>query len=178
MDELTRILLSSALGFIGTLVGASITWWVTSRVAKTQVVFDLYREFNSDPLLTSRHKAQNSLSLFDKSPVTLDQMFSTLSADERAHIWNIVHFYEKLYLFIKYKRCDTKFVPALFGEVFFWWYLNCFEMKLIPIQDREASIRLKALKTWFEKKTPKEEIARWVSRAARTAKESIGASSV
>jgi len=31
MDELTRILLSSALGFIGTLVGASITWWVTSR---------------------------------------------------------------------------------------------------------------------------------------------------
>ena len=53
MDELTGILLSSGLGFLGTLVGAGIRWWVTNRATNTQTTFDLYREFNSEPLLTS-----------------------------------------------------------------------------------------------------------------------------
>jgi hypothetical protein len=172
MDELTNILLGSGLGLLGTLVGAGITWWVTSRATDTQMTFDLYREFSSEPLLISRHEAQNTSSLFDKNAsVTLDNMFGSLSANERAHIWNIIHFYEKLSLLIKHKRCNTKLVPELFGEVFYWWYLNCFETKLIPIRDREASIRMRELKGWFEKKTEREEIARWAERAQRTAKE-------
>jgi hypothetical protein len=172
MDELSSILLSSGLGFFGTLVGAGIAWWVTDRATNTQTTFELYHEFSSEPLLTSRHKAQNTPSLFDKNAnITLDQMFGSLSADERAHIWNIIHFYEKLYLLIKHKQCNTKFVPELFGEVFHWWYLNCFEAKLAPIRDREASIRMRELKSWLEKKTKQEEIVRWIERAQRTAKE-------
>jgi len=171
VDQLTSILLSSGLGFLGTIIGAGITWWVTNRATNTQTTFDLYHEFNSEPLLTSRHEAQNTWLFFDKgNGVTLDDVFGLLSADERAHIWNIIHFYEKLYLLIKYKRCNSALVPHLFGEVFYWWYLNCFEAKLIPLQDREASLRIKELKNWFEKKADREEIARWNERARRTAK--------
>ncbi len=53
MDELTSILLSSGLGFLGALIDAGITWWVTDGATNTQTTFDLYRELNSEPLLIS-----------------------------------------------------------------------------------------------------------------------------
>jgi len=169
MDDFYTVLLNASIGFIGTIIGAAITWLVTNKAAKTQAVFKLLEEFNSEELLLSRHKVQNIKAIFHSAPgETLDTIFGELTAEERFHVWQIIHFYQKLYVAIKHNRCNTDLVPELFGETFYWWYENCFTKVLIPMTERDASIRMKNLEAWFDNNSESENISRWTERAKNT----------
>jgi hypothetical protein len=171
MNELENILLSTGLGFIGTIIGASVTWWATKRANATAATLKLYDDWNSESMLTSRHEAQEVKWFFDRDEKnTLDLRFRSLSPETRAHIWKIIHFYEKLYVMIKNNQCNNRLIPSLFGETFYWWYLNCFQAKLLPSENRSASIRIRSLKNWLDKNASHSEISRWIKRESETTK--------
>jgi hypothetical protein len=168
MSNLADVLLSTGIGFVGTMIGAAITWLVTTKATRTQAVFKLLEEFNSEELLLSRHKVQNIKPAFYPPPgETLDTIFREFTTEERFYIWQIIHFYQKLYVAINHKSCDTKLIPELFGETFYWWYTNCFAKILIPMTERDASRRIKNLKIWFDKNSKSEDVSRWVERAEK-----------
>lgn len=171
MDEITSILLSTGLGFIGTIIGASVTWWATKKANATAATLRLYEEWNSESMLTTRHAVQEVREFFDRDEKnTLDSRFRSISPEHRAHIWKIIHFYEKLYVMMDNNQCNNKLVPDLFGETFYWWYLNCFEAKLLPLENRISSIRIRNLKKWLDKNASSSEVSRWIKRESETTK--------
>lgn len=89
-------------------------------------------------------------------------------SEQRAQIWKIIHFYERLFVVVENKLIRRKLVPELFGEHFYWWYLNCFEAKLIPLDYRSSAIRIKKLKAWFDKHAKSDDKARWLARERQT----------
>lgn len=171
MDEFTSILLSTGLGFFGTIIGASVTWWIAKKANVTIVTLKLYEEWNSESMLKARHDVQEVREFFDRDTnTTLDSKFRSILPEHRARIWRIIHFYQKLYVMIDNKQCNKKLIPDLFGETFYWWYLNCFESKLLPSKNRIASIRIRDLKEWLDKNAPKNDVARWIMRETETTK--------
>ncbi|MCK6583321.1 MAG: hypothetical protein L6Q49_09515 [Anaerolineales bacterium] len=117
MDEVSGVLISTALGFIGTIVGASITWRVTKRASATAATLRLYEEWNSESMLVTRHGVQEVREFFDRDENnTLDSRYRSLSPEQRASIWKIIFFYEKLYVMIENDQCNKKLIPDLFGE--------------------------------------------------------------
>ena len=136
MNEINNILLSTLLGFIGTIIGASITWWVTKRANVIAATLRLYEEWNSESMLATRHGVQEVKEFFDHDEKnTLDSRFRSIKPEQRAAIWKIIYFYEKLYVMIDNNQCNKKLIPDLFGETFYWWYINCFEAKLLPLEN-------------------------------------------
>jgi hypothetical protein len=176
MNEINNILLSTLLGLIGTLIGASITWWVAKRASAIAATLRLYEEWNSESMLATRHGVQEVKEFFDRDEKnTLDSRFRSIKPEQRAAIWKIIYFYEKLYVMIDNNQCNKKLIPDLFGETFYWWYINCFEAKLLPLENRTSSIRIRKLKKWLDKKASPNEISRWKKRESETTKSPIWA---
>jgi hypothetical protein len=171
MEEINRIIISAALGFIGTIVGASITWWVTKRASATATTLRLYEEWNSESMLATRHGVQEVREFFDRDKKnTLDSRYRSLSPEQRASIWKIIFFYEGLYVMIENDQCNKKLIPDLFGETFYWWYLNCFEAKLLPLEYRTSAIRIRNFKNWLDRSASPSDVARWKRHEAATTK--------
>ncbi len=171
MNEINNILLSALLGFIGTIIGASITWWVAKRANVIAATLRLYEEWNSESMLATRHGVQEVKEFFDRDEKnSLDSRFRSIKPEQRAAIWKIIYFYEKLYVMIDNNQCNKRLIPDLFGETFYWWYINCFEAKLLPLENRTSSIRIRKLKNWLDKKASPNEILRWKKRELETTK--------
>ena len=171
MEETTNIFISTALGFIGTVVGASVTWWVTKKASATATTLRLYEEWNSESMLATRHGVQEVREFFDRNEKNnLDSRYRSLNPEQRASIWKIIFFYEKLYVMIDNNQCNRRLVPDLFGETFYWWYLNCFEAKLLPLEYRISTIRIRKLKNWLDKTASPVDLARWMRHEAATTK--------
>jgi hypothetical protein len=54
----------------------------------------------------------------DHSSETFDAMRRKLSPDVTQHVWNVLYFYQRLWLAIKYKNIQEDYVPEMFGENF------------------------------------------------------------
>ncbi|NPA72062.1 MAG: hypothetical protein GXO35_04460 [Gammaproteobacteria bacterium] len=171
MDELTSILLSTGLAFVGTIIGATVSWFATKKSNATAATLRLYEEWNSESMLVARHEVQEVQVLFDRNKETnLDAIFHLIDPKHRAQIWKIIHFYEKLYVMLDNNQCNNKLIPALFGEHFYWWYLHCFEAKLLPSENRISSVRIRNFKNWLDRHASGNDISRWTKRAWKTTK--------
>ncbi len=53
-------------------------------------------------------------------------------------VWKIVYFYERLAVALRHHQVSAKLAPDLFGDAFNFWYLECFETKLVGIDDPTA----------------------------------------
>jgi hypothetical protein len=177
-DKQIELLVTVVANLFGTVVGAGLAFWFALRQlgiqsrelhAKSLVdtTFELHREFNAGDLAISRDRADRIPAQYPGK--NLDDLYSLLPPDERNHLWNVIHFYERLHLAIKHKRVDEALAGEMFGDVFFWWYLNCFEPQLIPIH-RDSSRRIAGLKDWFDATNKEEDIARWTQRAKKSSK--------
>ena len=171
MNEMTSILLSTALGLVGMLIVSSVTWWVTKKATATEATLRLYEEWNSESMIATRHTIQEAKEFFDRDEKTpFDSKFRSISPENRAHIWKIIYFYEKLYVMVSNHQCNNKLIPDLFGETFYWWYVNCFESKLLPLENRISSIRIRSLKNWLDKNAAPAEVSRWIKRELESTK--------
>lgn len=105
-----------------------ITWIISNRQTKVQTTFDLLREFHSEKLYQSRTIANQLVEAHPES--TLDELRQKFP-NETFHLFQIVLFYQRLQIAIKYRQVQVDLILELFGEVFTWWYIVCFDNQLL-----------------------------------------------
>ncbi|HEV8649303.1 MAG TPA: hypothetical protein VG276_07840 [Actinomycetes bacterium] len=155
-------LISVGAGLLGTLVGAAITWFAARRRDRLETAFAMHREFHAPEMTHSRNLAGKTVR--DHGSETFDAMRRKLSADATQHVWNVMYFYQRLWLAIKYRNIHESYVSEMFGENFCWWYVKSYEDQLVPL-DWQASHHIAALMRWIEGNTEQIELERWRERA-------------
>jgi hypothetical protein len=155
-------LISVAAGLFGTVLGAAIAWLVSQRQQRLAATFSMHREFHDPEMTRSRNLGGKTVR--EHSSKDFDAMRRQLSPEETQHIWNVMYFYQRLHLAIKYKNIVTRFVPEMFGENFTWWYLKSYGHQLAPL-NWEAGHHIAELHEWLARNADQGQIARWRERA-------------
>jgi hypothetical protein len=153
--------MEALFGIVGTLLGSFIAWLTSDRHAKMQLTLELHREFNSGEVLKSRRPADRVFAQYmDK---TYDQFSPLLEAEEYSHIWNVINFYQRLWIAIKHKQLVNGMIPDLFGEVFMRWYIPYFQKMIVPYpQGWSVGSNIEELKNWFERYSDKSSFEQWI----------------
>jgi hypothetical protein len=154
-------LVSVGAGLIGTVVGATIAWLAGRRQRRLETAFAMHREFHAPEMTRSRNLAGKLVR--DHRSETFDAMREKLDPEETQYVWNVMYFYQRLWLAIKYRSIHSSYVPEIFGENFWWWYFKSYRDQLVPL-DWQASRHIAALKNWIERRADKEELERWRKR--------------
>lgn len=155
-------LVSAGAGLLGTLVGAAIAWLTGRRQHRLEMAFGMHREFHAPDMTHSR--SLGGLTVRTHHSQSYDSMRRSLAPDETQHVWNVMYFYQRLWLAIRHKNIHKRHVPEMFGENFSWWYVKSYETQLVPL-DWQASRHIAALMKWIEDNTDEIELARWRERA-------------
>jgi hypothetical protein len=155
-------LVSVGAGLIGTVVGAGIAWLVSRKQHRLETVFAMHREFHAPEMTRSRNFAGKTVR--DHQSESFDVMRRKLSPQETQYVWNVMYFYQRLWMAIKYKSIHESYVPEMFGETFCWWYVKSYGYQLVPL-DWQASRDIAALMRWIERHADQTELGRWRSRA-------------
>ncbi|MEA5447966.1 hypothetical protein VB780_05255 [Leptolyngbya sp. CCNP1308] len=156
---------------LGTIVGGFISWIANVYQNKSQATFDFHREFDSDVMHRSRILADQ---LIRKNPNdTLYEIYEKYP-EESFHIWQVINFYRRLWVAINYGQVKTNLVPELFGEIFIWWYLLCFEKQYIPAYNHsQGRKQILELKKWIDKHSNKSEMDEWTRLALKKREQRI-----
>jgi hypothetical protein len=157
-------LVSAGAGLLGTLVGAAIAWLAGRRQRRLEMAFGMHREFHAPEMTHSRNMGGSTVRAHHSQ--NYNSMRRNLTPDETQHVWNVMYFYQRLWLAIKYGNIYKRHVPEMFGENFTWWYLESYETQLVPL-DWQASRHVAALMKWIEDNADEVELARWRERARR-----------
>ena len=152
---------------LGTLIGGTSSWLISRKRSQTSLTFDFHREFNNAEYSRARRRCYRLLKKYPNRD--FEEISELEDYEPSADIWFIVRFYQRLWIAIKYKQLNTKSVPELFGENFFWWYVVHFEDKLLPIPC-QASREIKQLKKWLDNNSSKSLRAYWL-RLAQTSRQ-------
>jgi hypothetical protein len=156
--------MEALFGLLGALLGSLISWLTSDRQAKMQTTLGLHREFNSGDVLQSRRPADRVFAKhLDK---TYDQFSSSLEPDEYSHLWNVINFYQRLWIAVKHQQLVVSMVPDLFGEVFMRWYIPYFEKMIVPL-GWSSSRNIKELRNWFEKHSNQNDFQEWMKLGRR-----------
>src|SRR5262245_26876027 len=162
LDKIFTASISSVFAFFAAYFAYRIQMARQDKKEKSKTTYDLYKEFNSGELLKSRTEADKIPKRYPDK--TLDDLYALLNTEERTHIWHVIHFYQRLSAAVEYEQIEPKMVRKLFGYVFYWWYINCFEQQLVPIK-WDASYQIENLNLWFERTSNKEDLYNWMARA-------------
>jgi hypothetical protein len=108
-------LVGAAAGLLGTMLGALLTWLITTRQRRLATTFDMHREFNSPEMIRSRYKASELLEAH--SDENLAELRQRLGRVEMQGVWNVVNFYQRLWLPVRYGSLRNEYVPGLFGDI-------------------------------------------------------------
>jgi hypothetical protein len=155
-------LVSVGAGLIGTLVGAAIAWLAGSRQRRLETAFAMHREFHASEMTHSRNLAGKTVR--EHRSETLDAIRRKLAPEQTQHVWNVLYFYQRLWLAINYGSIHKRYVPEMFGENFWWWYVKSYRDQLVPL-DWQASRHIAALMDWMERNADQNEMERWRKRA-------------
>ncbi|MEM6432231.1 MAG: hypothetical protein AAF773_00010 [Cyanobacteria bacterium P01_D01_bin.115] len=150
-------------GLLGTFLGVFISWVMTRRRNRSQLTFDMHREFNNAEFSNARRQAD--LLLRKHPSKRLDEIEEI---EEGYLIWLVIRFYQRLWIAIKYQQIKPQLVPELFGEIFFWWYFIHYKDKLITSSYQSTRDDIEALKTWFDNNSPKYLQSCWIERCLNT----------
>jgi len=133
----------------------------------------MHREFNSAEMIASRHKAAELLEAHPQQ--TIPQLRSALGRVEMQNVWDVVYFYQRLWLAIQYGSLRNKYVPKLFGDIFYWWYDRSFESQYVPCHTT-ISEDLDDLRKWLDDHTTELQRKKWreANRAFATGSKSSG----
>jgi hypothetical protein len=171
------VLVSVAAGLIGTLVGAAITWYLDRRQNRLETTFTLYREFNAPEMTRSRSLAPKTVRNHSKEH--FDDMRGAVDSEEMRHVWNILYFYQHLWLVIRYGKIHEKYVCEMFGENFYWWYIKSYQNQLIRGKENQEKWQpahhIEALWKWFEGEADSNDRGRWKKRVAQMPEPNEGA---
>jgi len=75
----------------------------------------MHREFNSPEMIRSRYKASELLEAH--SDENLAELRQRLGRVEMQGVWNVVNFYQRLWLAVRYGSLRNEYVPGLFGDI-------------------------------------------------------------
>lgn len=155
---MTETLLSVGSGMLGVILGASSSWLLVRRQHQLTTTLDLHREFNSGQIARSRHVA-SKLVLEHQTKTYLD-LYKELEPEQMHDIWNVVYFYERLWLLINHGQVRKSYIKDLFADVFYYWLTISFQSQLIPVETRAAR-HIEALRDWMNGRTTDEERQQW-----------------
>ncbi|MEM8505792.1 MAG: hypothetical protein AAF716_21895 [Cyanobacteria bacterium P01_D01_bin.1] len=112
-------MMSSLIGLIGVLVGASLSWLITSRFERRRNAVALYAEFLTSDMEDSRDKALRALKINRQSstPLSFQEMFEK-EADCLLPVSRVVHFWEKTWYLSKSNYIDSKLTKELLCHYF------------------------------------------------------------
>jgi hypothetical protein len=155
VDDVLQVFGAAAFGAI---LGASLAWIVDRRKAQVETAFAMHREY-FDSLVEARELSARFV-LRHRRDGDLASLWKTLSAADMECIWKIVYFYERLWVAMKHRYVSRSLVPDLFGDAFNYWYKECFEEQLVPIDD-PTSRHIADLRTRVLATATKDQIAGW-----------------
>ncbi|NJK54215.1 MAG: hypothetical protein HC936_18155 [Leptolyngbyaceae cyanobacterium SU_3_3] len=173
-DKQVELLATAVANLFGTIVGATLAFWFALRQLTIQskevhkkalvdTTFELHREFNSSEMSEARNRADKIFKQYP-TPVTLDALEENFPEVEARPIYLVIRFYQRLWLAIKNKRVDTKLIPELFGEIFYWWFVNYLEPQVMPVGWQICS-DIQDLKNWFDENSDQIMYRVWLDRA-------------
>ncbi|MCI0387672.1 MAG: hypothetical protein MOB07_02725 [Acidobacteria bacterium] len=165
-------IIGAAAGLIGAFGGAAVGGWISWKIAHRQLqistdqkklenVFNLHKDFNSESCHDSRTKAGKLL--WELTDSTFNDMYKVDATSGYVHFWIVLNFYRRLWLAVKHKQVDERYVAELFGATFIWWWDNCFQSKLPSTWESHRDIN--DLRAWMEEHTSREEFIRWQQMA-------------
>jgi hypothetical protein len=157
------IVVSIGAGLVGTLVGAVAAWFAGRAHHRLETTFAMHREFHSPEMTRSRNLAGQTVA--DHRSCSFAEMRATLPPDVTQHVWNVMYFYQRLCLAIRFRDVYGSHIPEMFGETFCWWYSTCYEHQLVPL-DWQAGRHIKWLMDWIERHAYKDELEKWRMRTA------------
>lgn len=165
-------LVSVGTGLIGTLVGAAIAWFVGRRQHRLETTFTMHREFSAPEMTRSRNLAGKTVR--KHYPKNFDVIRTTVDPEETQYVWNVMYFYQRLRLAIKYKNIQEKYVSEMFGENFYWWYIKCYQVQLVEPEKRgelnwQAARHIEELWVWIKNDADPSDRERWRQRAIEMA---------
>jgi hypothetical protein len=76
----------------------------------------------------------------------------------------VIRFYQRLWLAVDNNRIRADLVPKLFGEVFYWWHVVCFE-SMLSSTGWESWSDINALKDWLDRKATASQRKTWLDKA-------------
>jgi hypothetical protein len=154
MDAIGSVL----VGLLGTIIGAALACLSGTRQHRLAETFQLHREFNSAEMIESRYRAGQLLEA--NATKTLNEVRSEVGTSVMHDVWNVVLFYQRLALAIRYRGVHEKYVPGLLGEIFDWWYIQSFRHQLLPIGNQLAH-DIEGLHSWISSHTPPHQLRQW-----------------
>jgi hypothetical protein len=157
-------LISVAAGLVGTIVGAGIAWVAGRKLRRLETTFAMHREFHAPDMTHSRNLGGKTVR--NHPSETFDAMRRRLRPEETQYVWNVMYFYQRLSLAIKYKNIHKDYVAEMFGENLCWWYMKSYRDQLVPL-DWQASRHIAALMNWIERNADKTQLAKWRERAMK-----------
>jgi hypothetical protein len=184
-----KIDIGDLLGLLGVLIGA----WLANKYLKQndntkrildetnqkrQMAFDLLREFNSSEIHLHRIKAdylvaknnKNNLKLFKNTEELKD-----ITEEGKRSLFAVMNFYKQLELLREGNKVDETLMPTLFGEIFYYWWTNCFK----ELYDNSTEPRWQLLETinslhnWFESKSSSDLRSQWAASSPRAVPQNI-----
>ena len=147
---------------VGTVLGAAIAWFTTRRTDRLKTAFAMHREFHSSEMTRSRNEAGSTVRRYPS--YDFDNMRRRLDQNDTQHVWNVMYFYQRLSLTVRYRSVHARYVGEMFGENFVWWYLKSYQKQLIML-DWQAARDVQQLNDWLIKHATRERYQAWVRRA-------------
>lgn len=131
----------------GTLGGASVRAWFSSKQKKEENALNMHKEFFGESMYKARTLSEK---LVEKYPEeTLEDIRRKDEPNDSVHLWIILGFFNRLSLQIQQNQIQKKYIRDLFGELFIWWWVCAFDNGRLPEKwDSYKSIIW--LKEWLE----------------------------
>lgn len=117
----------------GALLGAALAWFFDRRKVQVETAFNMHREY-FDSLVEERESMVRFIQKH-RDGGDLAKLWRSVDPKEMECVWKIVYFYERLWAALTHGYVSRKLVPELFGAAFNYWYVECFDAKLVPVND-------------------------------------------
>lgn len=92
----------------------------------------MHREFNAPDMTLSRTLAWATVHVHHTE--NFDWMRRKLHPQEIQNVWNVMYFYQRLSLALKFGNIYQDYVPKMFGENFLWWYEKRYKDQLVGLE--------------------------------------------
>jgi hypothetical protein len=151
---MTSAIISAAAGLLGVLIGAGSSWVLARRQHRLATTLEMHREFNTGEMAMSRHLAEK-LAL-DNRAKTYMELYQELPFEQMKCFWEVVSFYQRLWLLIRHRHIRKDYAAELFADEFYAWLALSLESQLLPLEVQIAR-DISALRDWMDRHTTAED---------------------
>ena len=116
------------IGLLGVLVGAFISWFMTSQFEKRRNAVALYTEFATPDMEKCRGEATRFLrfNLQSPNPLTFQEMHEKADDADLRAASRLIHFWEKTWYLLQSNYVDAKLTREFLRHYFENHYQKCF----------------------------------------------------